>query len=450
MTFHDLNLNKNLLKALDDLGLVTPTSIQEKAFSVIMSGKDVVGIAQTGTGKTYAFLLPTLRMWQFTKDRFPQILIVVPTRELVTQVVDEIEKLTEYVNFKAVAAFGGANLTKQAIEIEQGCDAVVATPGRLLDLCLHGALSLKAIKRFIVDEVDEMLNLGFLPQLKRVIEFLPAKRQNLLFSATMIPEVEAIIDAFFNTPIKIEAAPVGTPLENIDQSAYPVLNFNTKVNLIRHLIKTQDALKKVLVFISTKKLADLLFEELEEDFGETMSIIHSNKSQNFRFNAVNNFTKGDYRILLATDIVARGIDVSDVSHVINFDIPDVPENYIHRIGRTGRADRQGNSISFFTEKEQNALQAIQDLMNYEIPKIDFPEEVAINDELIPAEIERVHMKNIVVKRTVDPEHGGAFHEKKDKNKKVNNPIRKADRMKMKYKKAKTRGMKKTKKKGRRN
>ena len=450
MTFHDLNLNKNLLNALDDLGLISPTSIQEKAFSVIMSGRDVVGIAQTGTGKTYAFLLPVLRMWKFSKQRFPQILIVVPTRELVAQVVDEIEKLTDYINFTAVAAYGGANLTKQAIQIEQGCDAVVATPGRLLDLCLHGALNLKAIKRFIVDEVDEMLNLGFLPQLKRVIEFLPKKRQNLLFSATMIPEVEAIIKEFFDNPIKVEAAPVGTPLENIDQTAYPVLNFNTKVNLIRHLFQTQPELKKVLVFVSTKKLADLLFERLEEEFGETMGIIHSNKSQNFRFNAVNNFTKGDYRVLLATDIVARGIDVSDVSHVVNFDIPELPENYIHRIGRTGRADRQGNSISFFTEKEVELIQGIQDLMQYEIPKLNFPSEVEVNEELIPAEIERVHMKNIIVRQNVDHEYGGAFHEKKDKNKKVNNPIRKAERMKMKYKKPKTRGMKKTKKKGRRN
>ena len=203
MTFDDLNLNKNLSKALKDMGIVHPTSIQAKSFTTIMSGKDVVGIAQTGTGKTLAFLLPSLRMWKFAKDRFPQILIIVPTRELVIQIKEEIDKLSAYTNFVTVPAYGGANIKGQIAEIELGCDAIVSTPGRLLDLCLKGALKLKNIKRFIVDEVDEMLALGFLPQLKRVIEYLPVKRQNLLFSATMTHEVEAIIEDFFNSPVPV-------------------------------------------------------------------------------------------------------------------------------------------------------------------------------------------------------------------------------------------------------
>lgn len=442
MTFHDLNLNKNLLNALDEMGIIYPTSIQEKAFNVIMSGKDVIGIAQTGTGKTYAYLLPCLRLWKYSKDRFPQILIVVPTRELVTQVADEIQKLSEYTNLVAVGVYGGANLNKQAAEITAGCDVVVATPGRLLDLCLHGALKLKNIKRFVIDEFDEMLNLGFLPQLKRVFEFLPKKRQNLMFSATMIDSVEVIIDEYFDQPVRIEAAPVGTPLENIDQSVYHAANFNTKINLLSYLLRQREVFNKVLVFAGTKKMADMIFEITEEEFGPETGVIHSNKSQNFRFNAVHSFTNGNYRILIATDIVARGIDVTNVSHVINFDIPEVPENYIHRIGRTGRADKKGNSISFSTRDEQSALGQIEELMNYPIPVLNFPEEVEKSEVLIFDEIPQIVMKTIPFKHKLDPEAGGAFHEKKDKNKKVNAPIRRKEAMKIKYKKAKTRGQKK--------
>ncbi len=447
MTFQDLNLNKNLLKAIEEMGLVTPTSIQQKSFPIIMSGKDVVGIAQTGTGKTYAYLLPAIRQWTFHKDRFPQILIVVPTRELVVQVLDEMKRLSQFTTLVAVGAYGGANIRNQVAEIEMGCDAVVATPGRLLDLCLKGALKLKNIKKFIIDEVDEMLNLGFLPQLKRIIDLLPERRQNLLFSATMTTEVEQIIESFFNYPTRVEAAPVGTPLENIDQSVYYVENFNTKINLLEHILKNESVFHKVLLFISTKKMADLVAERMEAFFPEKLGIIHSNKSQNFRFNAVNGFTDGSYRILIATDIVARGIDVSGVSHVINFDIPEIPENYIHRIGRTGRAEKRGNAISFKTSKESEYLAQIEALMKYTIPIVPFPEEVVVSDELIEAELPQYKMKNIEVRRRDAADTSkGAFHEKKDKNKKVNRKVRYADKMKAKYKKPKTRGMKRKKKK----
>lgn len=448
MTFKDLNLNKNLWRALNDMGIVTPTHIQAESFSTIMSGKDVIGIAQTGTGKTYAYLLPVLRLWKFAKDRFPQVLIVVPTRELAVQVKEEMDKLNEFTNFVTVAAYGGANIKRQIAEVELGCDAIVATPGRLLDLCLKGALKLKNVKRFIIDEVDEMLNLGFLPQLKRVFEFLPEKRQNLMFSATLTDDVEKVIKEYFDFPIKIEAAPMGTPLENIDQSLYFVSNFNTKVNLLQYLLRQKDTFSKVLVFTSTKKLADLLAEEIEVEFYEEIGVIHSNKSQNYRFNSVNKFASGEYRILIATDIVSRGIDVTGVSHVINFDIPETPENYVHRIGRTGRADRKGISISFCREEEKEALEQIQQLMNYQIPVLKIPETVDISDELIDDELPKYHMKNIVVRRRDAAETSqGAFHEKKDKNKKVNNKVRYEDKMKLKYKKPKTRGAKKKNKKG---
>lgn len=440
MTFRELNLNKALINALDDLGYEQPTSIQEKVFSVAMSGKDVLGIAQTGTGKTFAYLLPTLRQWQFSKERHPQIMIVVPTRELVVQVVKEIEKLTKYMSVVTVGVYGGANINTQADEVENGLDVIVGTPGRIMDLVYRGVLRLKNIKRLIIDEVDEMLNLGFRPQLSSIFDLLTNRRQNLLFSATITEEVEGLLDTFFNHPARVEAARVGTPLENIKQFAYKVENFNTKVNLLIHLLSDEKEMNKVMVFVSTKSLADQLFDKLIEKFPDQVGVIHSNKAQNNRFNTVKNFQNNDIRILIATDIIARGIDIHEVSHVINFDVPDIAEHYIHRIGRTGRAEKEGNAITFVTPKEADYQEAIETLMQKNIEIIDFPEEVEISKVLIPDEMPKVQMKNIQMSPKI--EIGGAFQEKLAKNKKVNNKVRWQDKMMKKYGKPKTRGAKK--------
>lgn len=448
-TFDDLNLNNALRNALQDLGLSTPTPIQEKAFSVIMSGRDIVGIAQTGTGKTFAYLLPLLRLWKYSKDRFPQILIVVPTRELVVQVVEAAEQLTNYMNVEVVGVYGGTNINTQVKLVEQGLDVLVATPGRLLDLIYKGSLKPKKIKKLVIDEVDEMLNLGFRHQLLNLFDLLPEKRQNLLFSATLTEEVEDLLDTFFNFPKRIEATPVGTPLDNISQTAYHVPNFNTKVNLLERLLNEHEEMNKVLVFSATKKLSDVLFERLEEKYPGRVGVIHSNKAQNNRFNSVNSFKDGTYRALIATDLIARGLDIAEVSHVINFDIPDEPESYIHRIGRTGRADAEGIAVSFITEKDSSYIEAIEELMNYQIPVQTLPEDLEISDELIEAEKPQVFMKNLAINLPDIEKSGGAFHEKSDKNKKVNKKVRHADKMKLKYKKPKTRGQKSSKKKRRR-
>ncbi|MFN8283987.1 MAG: DEAD/DEAH box helicase [Chitinophagales bacterium] len=443
MTFAELNLTKQLLNALDDIGLTTPTTIQQKGFSTIMSGKDVVGIAQTGTGKTFAYLLPTLRLWSFSKDAVPTILILVPTRELVVQVAEQCKLLTKYMNVKTVGVFGGANIKPQATELSQGADVVVATPGRLLDLVLNGALDLRRIKRFIIDEVDEMMDMGFRPQLVRVIDLLPKQRQNLLFSATITDDVDVLIHDFFNFPQRIEAAPTGTPLEKIKQSAYKIPNFNTKVNFLKLLLK-DEAFIKVLVFISTKRLADILFSQLENEFKEQVGIIHSGKAQNLRFDAVNKFEAGDYRILIATDIVARGLDIAAVSHVINFDIPNEPENYIHRIGRTGRADKDGIAISLVTKKDEDRIADIEALMQKKIPGKRLPKEVEISKEHVKEETPELFEKQLatkVPKKKKTEERGASFHEKKAKNQKVNKKIRHEEKMKMKYGKPKTRGQK---------
>jgi ATP-dependent RNA helicase RhlE len=442
MLFTDLNLNKALQDGLNDLGLTFPTTIQHRVFPVVMSGRDVCGIAQTGTGKTFAYLLPCLRQWKFSKDIAPQILVLVPTRELVAQVVQSVKDLTPYMSVKAVGVYGGVNIKTQIAELADGADIVVATPGRLYDLMMNGAFKSKSLKKLVIDEVDEMLNLGFRTQLKNILDLLPAKRQNLLFSATMTEDVELLIATYFKDPERVEAAPTGTPLENIEQTGYAVPNFYTKVNLL-HLLLTEDvSMTKVLVFAGTKKLADELFEQLEAKFPGTAGVIHSNKEQNHRFNTVKQFKEGNYRFIIATDIVARGIDIAEVTHVINFDTPDVPENYIHRIGRTGRADSKGIAITFITEKEKPLLDAIENLMQFKVSIASLPDHLIISDVLTEDEQPKVFMKTIQLKIPKKEESGPAFHEKSAKNSKVNVVVRKKDRMMKKYGKPKTRGQKK--------
>lgn len=419
MTFDDLNLNNPLRNALQDMDYLNPTPIQREAFPIIMSGKDVVGVAQTGTGKTFAYLLPLLRMHKFSKEKNPRVLIVVPTRELVIQQVGELEKLTKYMNVKVGGVYGGTNINTQKQILVDGLDFLVGTPGRLLDLSYAGFLKMKTIKKLVIDEVDEMMNLGFRPQLTSLLDLLPERRQNLLFSATLTKEVEHLVNTFFARPHKIEIAPHGTPLEQIIQKGYQVPNFNTKANLLELLLQTDMEMSKVLVFVSTKRLADKLFEIINEKFPDQIGIIHSNKSQNFRINAVKNFHEGNSRVLMATDIIARGIDVREITHVVNFDIPDEPENYIHRIGRTGRADKAGQAISFISEREQEYQEAIENLMNMPISMEELPETVVISDQLIDEEKPQMAGNKHYFKAPTIKHSKGAFHEKKDKNKKVN-------------------------------
>ena len=441
-TFDDLNLNTPLLTALDEMGYTHPTTIQHRVYPIVMSGKDVCGIAQTGTGKTFAYLLPCLRQWKFNKTKDPQILIVVPTRELVAQVVEAVKALTPYMSLVVTGVYGGVNINTQKLEVEKGVDVLVATPGRLYDLAMNGAFKTKMIKRLVIDEVDEMLNLGFRTQLKNILDLLPEKRQNLLFSATITEEVELLIATYFNDPVRVEAAPTGTPLENIVQTAYNVPNFYTKANLLQLLLTEDESMTKVLVFAATKHLADQLYEQLEAAFPGTAGVIHSNKEQNHRFNTVKQFKDGVYRFIIATDIVARGIDIAEVTHVINFDTPDVPENYIHRIGRTGRFDKKGIAITFITDKEKPLQVAIEALMKYDIPITPLPVNLVISDELTEEEKPKVYMKIIQVKLPKKEDVGPAFHPKSAKNSKVNFIVKKKDRMMKKYGKPITRGQKK--------
>ncbi|MGA8853175.1 MAG: DEAD/DEAH box helicase [Christiangramia sp.] len=437
MSFQDLNLNTPLRNALADLNFQTPTPIQEQAFSSIMSGRDVVGIAQTGTGKTFAYLLPLLRMLKYSEQKNPRILIMVPTRELVVQVVEEIEKLAKYINVRVAGVYGGVNINTQHQDLMQGLDIVVATPRRLYDLVLRRAIQLKSIQKFVIDEVDVMLDLGFKFQVNNIIDLLPNNRQSIMFSATMTETVEEMIDVNFKAPEKISVAVSGTPLENIEQRAYKIENFNTKANLLAELFQDEEEYRKVLIFTSDKRFADKLFEKLDDIFTRDISVVHTGKSQNYRLNSVSEFAEGRTRIMIATDVMARGLDIENVSHVINLDTPHYPENYMHRIGRTGRAEKKGVAIIFKTEKDEENFDKIEALMGMEIPEIEIPENVAISNELIDEEKPRaIEINN---PHSDSAEAGPAFHEKKEKNKKVNLGGSYRREIAKKYKKPKTRG-----------
>ncbi|MEM5538264.1 DEAD/DEAH box helicase [Olleya sp. AS48] len=439
MSFRDLNLNTPLYNAIDDLGFTQPTPIQAEAFNVVASGKDMVGIAQTGTGKTFAYMLPILKNLKFSKQDNPRVLILVPTRELVVQVVDEIEKLAKYINTRVLGVYGGTNINTQKQAVAQGQDIIVATPGRLYDLAVSRVLQLKSLERLVIDEVDVMLDLGFRHQLINIFDILPERRQNIMFSATMTEDVDELITDFFTAPQKVSIAISGTPLENIAQTKYSVPNYYTKLNLLVHLLQDAETYNKVLVFVSNKRMADRLFEALDEFFKEELCVIHSNKTQNYRLRSIEQFREGINRVLVATDVMARGLDIDNVTHVFNFDTPDYPENYMHRIGRTGRAEREGQAVVFSTKKEQDSLEKIESLMQMDIPELQIPEEVEISTELIEEERTVIKERNNPTKRKDIDAPGPAFHEKSEKNSKENLGGSYKFKIAAKYKKPKTRG-----------
>ena len=436
--FKEINLSTQLQNAIHDLGLEKQTPIQSQTYSKILSGKDLVGIAQTGTGKTLAYCLPLLQELSYSNQNNPRVLILVPTRELVSQVVETLNELTKYITCRIIGVYGGTNINTQKIWLQDGADIVVATPGRLYDLALCRSLQLKGIKKVVIDEVDIMLDLGFYFQLTNIFELLTTKKQNIMFSATMTEDVSNMIDSFFSKPEKVQIALSGTPLNNIVQSKFAVPNYFTKVNLLSHLLSDKDEMKKVLVFVSSKKIADRLYDAISEFYLSEIAVIHSNKSQNYRFRSINQYDEGKVRILIATDIIARGLDLDKISHVINFDTPTYAENYMHRIGRTGRAEENGKSILFYTEREERYKDSIENLMGMEIISVKIPEEVEITTQLtIDEKRERGKRIDRNSKEVVRGNSG--FHEKIEKNLKVNDRDRWRKERRKKYKKPKSRG-----------
>lgn len=436
-SFDQFALTKSLRSSIFELNFIDPTPIQWESFSVIRSGVDMVGIAQTGTGKTFAYLLPILQDLKYSKSNNPRVMILVPTRELVLQVVDQVNLLSKYMNIRVLGLYGGTNINTQKDACSQGVDLIVATPGRLYDLAACRALQLKSIKQLVIDEVDVMMDLGFRSQLANIFSLLSERRQNIMFSATMTEEVDKLIDGYFIKPKKISIALSGTPLFNITQSCFAVPNFFTKLNLLKHLLSNSETLIKTLIFVSNKKHADLVFDFLQQDFGNELCVIHSNKTQNYRIRSIQQFDQGINRILISTDVMARGLDLNKISHVINFNTPLYPENYMHRIGRTGRAKEKGHSILLYTPKEILAKEAIETLMNLQILKTPFPTDVEISQQLLPEERDRPKIsKN---RSTETTERNDGFHEKKEKNNKSNAGGSYRAKLANKYKKSQTKG-----------
>jgi len=412
-SFQDFKLNKQLFNAIDDLGYQKPSEIQLKAIPRILNGHDVIGIAQTGTGKTAAFVLPILMKLKYAQGHSPRGLIIAPTRELVMQVYENILELGKYTDLRTVCLYGGIGPKKQSEEVAGGCDIIVATPGRLLDIYSAGVLQTKQIKTFVLDEADRMMDMGFMPQIRRILELLPMKKQNLFFSATFPEKVEKYAYEFTDFPEKIEIAPQSTTAELIDQSLYHVPNFLTKINLLKYLFENED-FSRVLIFVRTRKNANNVFHFIERRISEEVRVIHANKAQSTRINAVNEFKSGNVRVLVSTDVTARGIDVEEVSHVINFEVPNKYEDYVHRIGRTGRAEHHGIAISFVDPSDVYHINKIEELIQQKITVNELPKEIELMDTL-PAEKKAIEQEIDRQKHLDNPDFKGAFHEKKKKN-----------------------------------
>jgi len=410
--FQELKLNKQLLNAIDDSGYAEPTDIQKRAIPRILNGHDVMGIAQTGTGKTAAFILPILMKVKYASEDFPRALILAPTKELVMQIAEVGKQLATYTDIRFVTLYGGVGPKTQIEHIEHGVDIIVATPGRFLDLYTRGIIVTKQIKTLVLDEADRMMDMGFIPQIRKILEVIPVKRQNLLFSATMPEKVIKLSEEFLEFPELIEVTPQATPASTVEQYYYAVPNIRTKIELLEYLLGKEE-LKRVLVFSKTRNAANDIYKYILRKNLGTVNVLHSNKGQNSRIAAMDAFKKGELRILVTTDVSSRGIDVTEVSHVINFDVPVIYEDYVHRIGRTGRARLTGVAITFVNKAEQYHLHKIKKIIQQDIPEKQLPAEIKIHktsfEESQQMEREIDHQKRIE-----NPDYKGAFHDKKER------------------------------------
>ncbi len=373
MSFKDLGLSPELLKAIADQGYDAPTSIQEQAIPLILAGRDLMASAQTGTGKTAGFTLPLLQrvrsLFSHQGKRPVRALILTPTRELAAQVRENVSTYGRHYPLRSTAIYGGVSINSQFKSLRSGVDIIIATPGRLLDHVGQRTIDLSKVEILVVDEADRMLDMGFIHDLRRILSLMPAERQSLLFSATFSQEIKDLADSFLKNPIRIEVAPQKSTADNISQQIYLVDNKKKKA-LLSHLITTE-SWKQALVFTRTKHCANKLTQQLEED-GIRATAIHGDKTQAARTKALQNFKDGAMQILVATDIAARGLDIDQLPHVVNFELPNCPEDYVHRIGRTGRAGNKGKAISLVCVDERKLLKSIERMLKKDIPTLVLP------------------------------------------------------------------------------
>lgn len=398
--------------AIREMGYQQPTAVQLKSIPAILGGQDVMAIAQTGTGKTAAYLLPLLRILNYPRGDDARALIIVPTRELSIQVGQAIHDLGKYTGLRHAVVFGGQGAKDQIASIQSGIDILVASPGRYLDLYQQGYIHAKKIKHLVLDEAERLMDKSFISQFHRILETMPQKRQNLLFSATMSELVKKISGDFLDFPVEIHIEPGRKTAETVSQGVYATPNLRTKLNLLQYLLNSSEEFRKVILFCKTKASATAIGKFMQRIYGEAqVLVIHGNKTQQARINTVQRFRESDVRLLVATDLAARGIDIPDVSHVINFDVPVVYEDYVHRIGRTGRAFRTGASITFVHEADELHLTGIEALTGQKIPVLPWPQGV----EKTPTPFEELQVmrrETDRMRRKKDPDFKGAFHEKK--------------------------------------
>jgi ATP-dependent RNA helicase RhlE len=366
MDFNSLGLIEPILKALSQQGYSKPTPIQQQAIPIVLKQQDLLGCAQTGTGKTAAFAIPILQLLYQQKQHVPgiKVLVLTPTRELAIQINESFAAYGQNTGITHTVIFGGVSQLHQTSALKKGVDVLIATPGRLLDLMSQGFISLRHLQVFVLDEADRMLDMGFIHDVKKVIVRLPEKRQTLFFSATMPPEIQKLAHVLLTNPAKVEVTPVSSTVDAIEQGLFYVAK-QDKNKLLLHLLNDAE-IKSALVFTRTKHGADKVVKVLQKE-NISAAAIHGNKSQNARQNALSNFKNGNLRVLVATDIAARGIDIDDLTHVMNFELPEVPETYVHRIGRTGRAGNTGIALSFCDADEKTELRDIQKLIGKTIP-----------------------------------------------------------------------------------
>ena len=415
VTFEDFKFNRQILDAIAEAGYTEPTPIQQKAIPPALNGQDVLGIAQTGTGKTAAYVLPIVMRLKYAQGDSPRALIVAPTRELAMQIEENIRSFAINTDLRVVVLYGGLGPKTQIEQITKGVDIIVATPGRFMDIYLAGHLATKSLQVLVLDEADKMMDMGFMPQINRILEVVPRKRQNLLFSATMSDKVQQLAGNFLEFPTMVEVTPQATPAQTITQKLYHVPNIKTKINLLKVLLAQPDDITKLMIFCKTRVTAEDVHKFLVRKFSDKeVKVLHANKGQNTRINSINAFKNDGVKILVATDVASRGIDVSDVSHVINFDVPFVIEDYVHRIGRTGRALQLGEAITFCTPSEEYYIRKIEKLIRQPIPVTPLPADVFIEET--PYEERQGQAREIdLQKRKEDPDFKGAFHEKKTAN-----------------------------------
>jgi len=413
MTFSDLKVTRQYLDALEDMGISEPTEIQCKAIPRIRAGQDVIGIAQTGTGKTLAFLLPLMAMLSHAQGQGPRCVILTPAKELALQIAEVAKRLAARTDLRVEVVYGGVGHRAQQARLEEGCDVVVATPGRFMELYLRQAFQTGSIAHLVLDEADRMMDLGFMPQLRKLLEILPTKRQNLLFSATYPPKTEAMAGEFLLWPTRVEASPQSTPVETVIQSGYRADNFGTKLNLLSSLLSALPEETQALLFVREKDQAERIGQRIAQAVSPSVRTLHANKGQNSRIHAMDQFKEGELRFLVATDVASRGIDVPQLDLVINVTVPRDPHDYIHRIGRTGRAKREGRAITMIDPSERAALQRIEGLLGTTLSIAPLPEDITV--EPTP-KWEAQAMARAVdrEKRKADPNFKGAFHEKKRK------------------------------------